>query len=349
MPLLAHTSSPQPIQTQQDKAMAFLRDVIQLDVDHYKFTQTYSQTSQNTTYLYYKIEPKSISGLWERYIMNVEFYNDILTGLSIQPGSDCLAYTRARPDRFNETLGILERYQTWLSDPQVGEMAELLHQVGSEKDILQASGNLSVRIQHYSDIADFSFSNYFNGVEYTSVKIDEGSSTGRVLFSDNRAEARIGNTTIGVSQDQAVAIAQNYVNFSPVRGTVPANNNGITNLTVTGVKGVNLKSMQRVNDILYPYYDIEFNVEQLSFGYQVYGVNVGANDGEVWGAYSYTTSASSGSTIIPVCSFLVLLAIVAAARARALDYEKRNRKNRADSCYISLNYTTRLPYWCLHV
>ena len=50
-------------------------------------------------------------------------------------------------------------------------------------------------------------------------------------------------------------------------------------------------------------------------GYQVYGVNVGANDGEVWGAYSYTTSASSGSTIIPAFSFLVLLAIVAAAIA----------------------------------
>jgi hypothetical protein len=316
------------MQAQEDKAMSFLRDVIQLDVDHYKFTQTYNQTSGNTTYLYYKVEPKSISALWESCTMNVEYYNDdILTGLSIKPGSDCIVYTRARPDRFNETLGILQRYETWLSDPQVGEMAGLLRQVGSEQNILQASGNLSVRIQHYSDIAEYRFSNYFNGVEYTKVGIAEGSSTGTVFFSDNRATQKIGNTTIGVSQDQAIAIAENYVRDKPVIGTVP-DASVITDLNVMGITAIHLKSMERTNNSLYPYYDVEFSIQQPSSGQQGYGVNVGANDGEVWGAYSYSSSIG---TSIPFSIWnivvILLVAVLVSAAVIIGVYESRLRFN----------------------
>lgn len=314
-PLLAQTWSAQPTQTQQDKAISFLRDVIQLDVDNYKFTLTYNSTNtyENTLYLTYKVEPKTFA-FWESYTMNFQFQNDTLIGFNVASGNN-LVYTRTRPDRFSEVLGILERYQVWSNDSQVGGFVNLMHQVGSERSLLQVSGNLSLRIQMYSDNAEYRFSNYINGVEYTHITIGEGNRTGSVGFSDNRASLAIGNTTIGISQDQAVAIAQNYVNSSPVRGTVPAANNGITNLNVTGVKGVHLKSTQRANNTLYPYYDVEFSVQQPSSGQQGYGVNIGANDGEVWGAYSYSSSSNSGLPIIPAISFLVLLAIVAAAIA----------------------------------
>ena len=312
MPLLIQTCTAQPTQAQQDKALSFLRDVIQLDVDHYKFTLTYNSTNTrlNTLYLAYKVEPKTFA-FWESYTMNFQFQNDTLIGFDVQPSGNSLVYTRTRPDRFSEVLGILERYQTWSNDSQVGGFVSLMHQVGSERSLLQASGNLSLRIQMYSDHAEYDFSNYINGVEYTNIIIGEGNRTGSVGFSDNRASLAIGNTTIGVSQDQAVAIAQNYVNAHPVRGTVP-NNNGITDLNVTGIKGVHLKSMRKDNNTLYPYYDVEFNVQQPSSGQQGYGVNVGANDGEVWGAYSYSSSTNSGVTIVPAFSLIILLAIVAA-------------------------------------
>jgi hypothetical protein len=309
-PLVAQTCSAQPTQTQQDKAMSFLRDVIQLDVDHYKFTLDYNNTDHllNIIYFEYKVEPKTLA-FWKSYKMIFEFRNDTLTGFSVPGDGNNLAYTRSHTDRFNEVIGILERYQTWNNDSQVGDFINLMNQVGSERSLLQASGNISLTIQMYSDEAEYRFSNYINGVEYTSIIIGEGNRTGRVGFSDNRASLKIGNTTIGVSQDQAVAIAQNYVNSHPVRGTVP-NSNGITDLTVTGIKGVYLKSQQKENDTLYPYYDVEFNVQQSSSGQLGYSVNVGANDGEVWGGFSY--SSSTNSTIVPAFSLIILLVIVAA-------------------------------------
>lgn len=316
-PLLVQTSSAQPTQTQQDKAISFLRDVIQLDVDHYKFTLDYNSTNPhlNILYLEYTVEPKTFS-FWQSYRMNFQFNNDTLIGFSVQPGGvNNLAYTRSHTDRFSEVLGILERYQAWSNDSQVGDFVNLMHQVGSEKSLLQVSCNISLKIQQYSDHAEYRFSNYINGVEYTGITLGEGNQTGSVGFSDNRASARIGNTTIGISQDQAIAIAQNYVNANPVRGTVPNNNNAITNLNLTGIKGVHLKSEQKGNNTLYPYYDVEFNIQQPSSGQQGYGVNIGANDGEIWGTYRYSSTTDSASTIIPAFSLLALLAIVAAAVA----------------------------------
>lgn len=313
-PLLAQTCSAKPIPAEENKAMSFLRDVVQLDVDHYKFTLTYNSTNPhlNSLYLEYKLEPKAFA-FWENYRMNFQFNNETLTGFSVQPGgSNNLVYTRSHTDRFSEVLGILERYQAWSNDSQVGDFANLMHQVGSEKSLLQVSGNISLRIQQYSDNAEYRFSNYINGVEYTGITLGEGNQTGSVGFSDNRASARIGNTTIGISQDQAIAIAQNYVNANPVRGTVPNNNNAITNLNITGIKGVHLKSEQKGNNTLYPYYDVEFNIQQPSSGQQGYGVNVGANDGEIWGTYRYSSTTDSASTTIPAFSVIILLVIVAA-------------------------------------
>lgn len=328
-PLLAQTCSAKPIQAQEDKAMSFLRDVIQLDVDHYKFTLDYNSTDtyQNSLYLEYKVEPKTFA-FWESYTMNFQFCNDTLISFSVQPGSDnSLVYAQPRSDRFNEVLGILTRYQAWVNDSQVGEFADLMRQVGSERSLLQASGNISLHIQQYSDTAEYRFSNYINGVEYTSIGIAEGNSTGGVHFSDNRATQEIGNTTINISQDQAVAIAQNYVDANPVRGSVPEAT-GIMNLNVTGIKGVSLKSMERENGTLYPYYDVEFSVEQPSTGLQGYGVNVGANDGVIWGAYSYSSSTSTSTpAFIPNILVIILVTILGCAAVIIGVYESRLRFN----------------------
>ena len=159
--------------------------------------------------LSYKLEPTSLLSFWQSCTMDIEFYNGTLTSFNIKP-SNSLVYTQPQSDRFNQTLGIIERYQAWINDPQVAEMANLMRQVGSEKSTLETSGNLSLKIQGYSDIAEYRFSNYFNGAEYTYVSVAIGTSSG-VYFSDNRASDSIGNTTIGVSMDQSIAIAENYV------------------------------------------------------------------------------------------------------------------------------------------
>lgn len=294
IPLSAQTCSAQP---EQDKALSFIRDVIGVDVDYYKVTQTADQYggADKATFIYV-LEPKSPSATGESYVLYAEFNSGYFTSFSVQPDSNSLVCRQPRQDRFNDTLGIIERYQTWLNDSQVGEMVILLRQVGFEQSVFRASGNLSLRIQLSSDGGQYSFSNYLNGVEYSGVCISQ-SNSGSIFFTDNRGSQKIGNATIGVSEDQAIAIAQEYLVSNPHPG-IPGSRE-ITNLYLTGVKSIALKSGPRINFTLYPYYDIQFNVAEYS-SFDGCGVSVDANAGEILSSHfsinlKNTPPASSNS------------------------------------------------------
>jgi hypothetical protein len=186
-------------------------------------------------------------------------------------------------------------------------MAALLRQVGCELNVFQVSGNISLKTQGHSNSAEYCFSNYFNGVEYSGISITQ-SSTGAIFFTDNRASETIGDTTINISEDQASNIAQNYIATHPFRGNI-GDSKEITNLNITGVKAVVLRSSQRGNHTLYPYYDVQLTVENPpSYAIGNSGVNVGAKDGEVWSSYS----SYSSTAVTPVFSFGILLILVVA-------------------------------------
>lgn len=268
-----------------------------------------------TLYLTYSLEPKTFLSLEKTQTLNFQFYNGSLTSFGVlRPGSG-LVFTQPRPDRFNETLCILERYQNWLDDSQVGEMAALLRQVGSEQSTFQTSGNMSLKIQGYSNNAEYRFSNYLNGVEYSGIWITQ-SSTGAIFFTDTRASQPIGDTTIEISEDQAIAIAQNYVAAHPFRANT-GNSKEITNLNIKGIKAVVLKSGIGVNHTLYPFYDVQFNVEgPQSLALGSYGINVGAQDGEIWSSYGSFSSTNImpfgnyGVIVILIVTVLVCAAVV---------------------------------------
>ena len=321
-PLLAQTCNAQSTKPEQEKAISFLKEVIQLDVDHYKLTLTDDSMNIDTLRLTYKIEPKAFLSLEKSQTLNFH-YNGSLISFDVKPGSDCLVFVQPRPDRFNAALDILERYQIWLNDPQVGEMATLLQQVGSEHSTFQVSGNLSLRIQLYSNTGEYRFSNYINGVEYSGISISQ-SERGSIFFTDNRVSQQIGDTTIGISEEQARAIVENHVG-NPLRGTTH-DSHEVTTLNILGIKAVYLKSTMRDN-ALHPYYEVQFNVEDKA-SLDGYGVNIGANDGEVWVAYSYSSSTGMISiSQMPILLFAVLpvAVIVVVVVVIVLLLSKRNR------------------------
>jgi hypothetical protein len=323
---MAQTCSAQSTPPEQEKAISFLKDVIQLDVDHYKLTLTEEYMNIDTLCLTYTIEPKAFLSLEKSQTLDFQFYNGSLISFDVQPGSDCLVFTQPHPDRFNQTLSIIERYQTWLNDPQVGEMAALLQQVGSEKSTFQFVGNLSLRIQLYSNTGEYRFSNYINGVEYSGISISQ-SERGNIFFSDNRASKPIGNTTIGISEDQAKAIALEYADTNPFRGS-KQDSKEITNINIIGVKAVTLKSSPRLNNALYPYYDVQFDIAVgTSSDLQGCGVVIGANDGIIWSSYSHSTSTNS----FPVGNYniviVVLVGVLVCAAVVIGVYESRLRFN----------------------
>src|SRR5208283_2972449 len=175
-------------------------------------------------------------------------YDGVLGFCSLSPSIGGLQYLQPKQDRFDETLGIVERYQAWTNDSQVQEMANLLRTVGSERNVTEASGNLTLGI-YSGNYAQYIFYNTFNGVDYTGLTVFMSSSY--VDFSDSRVFEKIGDTTINVSEEQAVDIAKNYLKTYSYNATL---GNGtrvtVSNLNVTGVDSTSLQTGIRENSTL---------------------------------------------------------------------------------------------------
>jgi hypothetical protein len=283
-----------------DKALSFLSDVIQLDIAKYKVTLYENESNGN--HLFYKLYPSDASALFfssSETLVIFNFYNGTLGSCDLSPGIEGLKFKQAFIDRFNVTLGIVQRFETWANDSWVKGMEDLMEKVGSEKNVLEVFGNESLRITVLSDgFGEYKFSNYLNGVEYTGVSVSMGNSSSRdVFFTDSRAFKKIGNTTVTVSRQQAINIAEEYVkNYSFQHTFGNGTSITISNLNVTSISSAELKTnpgyanMESIqNSTLFPYWDVRVNVSNMpAKGLQGVGVVISANDGTVTSSYQFT-------------------------------------------------------------
>jgi hypothetical protein len=112
--------------------------------------------------------------------------------------------------------------------------------------------------------------------------------TGDVFFTDSRVFEKIGNTALGISRDQAIAIAQEAVKHYSYNHTFGNGTSVIVkDFNVTGVYAVGLTSALKENMTLYPLYDVQLNVTGLPSRATGLGVKIWANDGAVQWVYLY--------------------------------------------------------------
>ncbi len=309
LPFVGQTCSAQATPRLQNKALLFLTDVIGVDMSNYRISLYDNRSSQGNDYLFYTLEPTKGSIFAAGGDVGFNFYNDSLGSCTFNPGTINQPYLHPRSDRFNDTLAIMQRYYAWTNDTQVQQMIDLMKKVGSEKNLFEVSGNLSLRISINPLLAHYRFSNYLNGVEYTGVSVSMGNSSGDVFFDDNRVWQKIGNTSINITQDQAIRIAEDAAkgysyNHTFGNGTIVT----ISNLNVTGVYRTSLSSTLRDNSTLYPIYNIELNVTGLPSKYVGVGVFIWANDGKIQSIYQYIyPSAPFVDSILNLIFFQTLL------------------------------------------
>jgi hypothetical protein len=299
LPFANQTCSAQGTPRLQNKALLFLTDVIGVDMSNYRISLYDNSSSQGHDYLFYTLDPaKEMSIFAVGGNVGFNFYNDSLGSCSFDPGTINQPYLHPRTDRFNDTLAIMQRYYAWTNDTQVQQMIDLVKKVGSEKNLLEVSGNLSLRISISPLLAEYRFSNYLNGVEYTGVTVSMGNSSGDVFFDDYRVWQKIGNTSININQDQAIRIAEDAVhgysyNHDFGNGTIVP----ISNLNVTGVYRISLSSVLRDDSTLYPLYNVELNVTGLPSKSVGIGVFVWANDGTIQSVYQYIYPTNGSSFV----------------------------------------------------
>ena len=341
VPLLVHATKAQATDTTPnlgDKAISFLNDVIQLDMSKYKVTLYENESNGN--HLFYKLYPNTQSLFGSDSNAIFSFYNGTLGSCDLSPGIEGLMYKQPFIDRFNVTLGIVQRFESWANDSWVKGMENLMVKVGSDKNTFQVSGNESLRITILSDgLGTYKFSNYLDGVEYTGISIAMSNSSSRDLFfTDSRAFYTIGNTTINVSRDQAISIAEDYVkNYSYNHTFGNGTSIIVSNLNITGISSADLETNpgyaameSNRNSTLFPYWDIRVNVSNMpARGLQGVGVVILANDGTVTSSYQFSNmdigpllnllffpvTASLISTLaiiiaIPIVILVVLVAVL---------------------------------------
>jgi hypothetical protein len=281
LPLASQPPSAQATPRLQDKAFRFLTDVIGVDMSNYKISYANGLIPE-TDSLIYKLDPAKLSNFAVAGNVVFRFHDDSLISCSFSPGTINQPYLHPQSDRFNQTLAIMQQYYAWTNDTQVQQMIDLMKKVGSEKDSFEISGNLSFGISITQSGANYQFSNYLNGVDYSGVTVGIGNSTGDVYFEDTRVWEKIGDTSINITQDQASGIAQDYLKGYTLKygygnGTILP----ISNLNVTGVYGTHLHSLVRDNVTLYPLYSVLLNVTGLPTKTVGVGVSVWANDGTI--------------------------------------------------------------------
>ena len=94
-------------------------------------------------------------------------------------------------------------------------MVSLLNEAAPQKNITETSGNIDLKTVSTTYSSTFNWSYTYNGTDYSGVSltlVNEAYQTfSQLTFSDNRAIYSVGNTTIAVSQQQAIQTALDYL------------------------------------------------------------------------------------------------------------------------------------------
>jgi len=292
---LTPTTTPQPVSSANDQAIAlsFLKNVIQLDVSKYTVTLTYdtvrtSNAEFSADYLGYGLIHMSYGS--ER-TANASFSisNNAVTSFSLEPTGGQLFFTNKISNNFDAASRIMQNYQIWKNDSDVNKMINLLNMAGSERNITELSDNIDLKILTTPEFTSFSWSYTYNGANYSSVNLELQNIFGSpfIIFSDNRGIYSIGNTNINISKQQAINIAENYVrNYSyPLdfgNGTIIIVKDLNVNETNTTA---NLSTTSRDPLTLYPYWSVQVPLDRIYPG-ETYAVtvNVWADNGAVFNA-----------------------------------------------------------------
>jgi hypothetical protein len=276
----------------QDKALSFFKDVMQLDMA--KYTAALTENSSGDLSYTLKADKYHNLGIFNDFFIeskvdaSISFINGNVSACNFFAIDGALLYSQSDP--FNRTLSIMQGYQTWTNDSQVQDMVTLLENVGSVKNATQASGNLSLKIFVNNGYTTYTFRNTINGVDYTGVSLTFFSDS--VSFSDSRTYQTIGDTSINVSKEQAIKLAENYVgNYSYKTTFENGTTITVTNLNVTGIRSISLgtyvfnpnsDNFSSVNSVLTPYWYVEVNVgNMIPSGLSGVDVEVSANNGTV--------------------------------------------------------------------
>ncbi len=191
------------------KSLAFLKDVIQLDMPKY-----------DATLVGYLVENRSdLDGLVEENLnyvcesneskLNVDFVfrNKTLTWCSLHLREGSPLYTQASTNILDMTKSILQKYQTYTGSPDLKVMIDVLNTIEVIENVETTLGNAKLNITSRTDYIAFKWSYTLGGLDFPAITIEflKGTFSG---FGDIWSIYKVGRTEVNVSREEAINIAR---------------------------------------------------------------------------------------------------------------------------------------------
>ncbi len=290
----------QPIPDNQPKALSFLRDVFQVDLNQYNAELTSTRTTIEDATVTQTLDFSLYKDLVTYAYASLGFSNTTLTSCDLYPGSgSALLTTLPVTDSYDTAKIIIQNYRNWTDDGDVTNMINAISVLGSAKNATQVSGNVSLNVDSYQALSTYKWSYFFNGADYSSISLNiagYGQTLSTLRLYDDRPLYNIGDTRLKVTKQQAIVIAEAYVrnNF-----TYPLSFANGSMTFETGLRVVDqnttaaLATAARDSSTLYPYWDVRVALDGM-YPARVVAVNVRvwADSGTVFSAR--TVSDTSG-------------------------------------------------------
>lgn len=286
LPLLIQTTNAQPETSISDKALTFITDVLQLDEEHY-----------NSSLIRYNKSPASPTVTEEQITYNLQnddttitasciFKNKLLFSCMVSvPKSGSLIYTQQPDNALALIKGIMDRYQAFIRDSSVTEMANILHTVETAANATLQKEDIKLEIINSQNGISFYWKHIYNGVEYNELNIV--SMQNRLIFADLQSRYKMGSTDVKIPMEKALDIAINFVeNYSyKAIGGLDGNETELTvsNFNISRKLTTAQLAPAEKDGLLYPCWDVKVALNGRYPG-NVFGFSVGiwADSGKVF-------------------------------------------------------------------
>ena len=261
MPSVQPTAS-----TGQNKALAFIENVLPIDSSQYNITfkppfpSNFSIDSglkiigSDSLIETYSLESKDSS-----LTFICSFYEGVLYQCQLGVDNGSIITDQSYANTADAAKSFLEKYQAY-SNLDSTEMIAMLANVDPTQSTTINSGDLKLTITHkdltgtaFGDSINFRWVRIINGCEYLTINaaFTDGIFSG---FIDHRARYIIGDTTVNISKEQAIAISMEAIkNYSYHM----SDDWVVTGFNVTEDKIIaNLIPTVKENNILYPAWSV---------------------------------------------------------------------------------------------
>lgn len=246
------STAPSEVSPTEKKGLAFIENVLPLDISQYNITLNQSRTEG------YAIETEDYTLESDASTLDVSFHfeNNILRICMVYVKNGSVISDRSYNSINDAAISFLIKYQNYTHIDST-EMINMLSNVDPTKNTTVTSGNITLTISNGefpkgTKTTSFNWKYVYNNCEYTGLNIsfDNGTFAG---LSDTRGLYTIGNTTVNVTMKQATDAAKEYLkNYSYYMG----NGIWISDFNVMGTSA-GLFSTVREPYVLYPYWQVK--------------------------------------------------------------------------------------------